>query len=126
MASRAEEALQLAEEITDLRRLLRIKEAEFFRLVGDKAIEINSESAATKRGDASIADRIRGVLRADPSRAFSVDDICRALPDVDVRTIRGTVARLSKGDAHIKRFARGKYRYRLADPRMVISHGNDS
>jgi hypothetical protein len=115
----AEDALRIAERITALRTELAALEGEFYRLFGGskpamsgaKSIGHQANGGAHAGTDGSIAVRFKAMLKAEPSKTFSLPDVFARIPDKDAKSIRGTVGRLARERDGVKRTGRGKYRY---------------
>ena len=59
--------------------------------------------------DASVANRIITFLAAQEGRSVRIDDLSKGLAPVNMKTLRGTLARLAK-EGKIGKHGRGKYR----------------
>lgn len=119
-SSTTEEVLRLADEILRARAHLEALEGRFERLVGgrngQRARSVAAASAASVPGDeVSRTAKIRAYLVAHPNKAVSVSDLHKAMPDVDAKLIRASLARWARTDKRsVRRRGRGKYVYRPA------------
>ena len=59
--------------------------------------------------DASVANRIIAFLAAQEGRSVRVDDLSKGIAPVNMKTLRGTLARLAK-EGKIGKHGRGRYR----------------
>lgn len=120
----AEKALQLAEEITQLRAALRDREEKFFALFGSPvassaAVSVDTNGLIQTNVDTgSAAERLRAFFRERPGKATVVAEIRQALPDIEPKLIRSTVHRLAstKGMPGLRSIGRGRYKYRPEQP----------
>lgn len=118
MGRRQEEALRLAERVTDLRAQLKAAEAAFYALVPDEepAPLVRTQPAPTDENrtvtGGSVADRLRALFQAKPGHTHSLADLLRALPGADPKTVRSTLGRLVKHTKEVEKVSRGKYRLR--------------
>lgn len=122
MGRRQEEALRLAETVTELRAKLKAAEAAFYALVPDEEPEtpprpqsVPASEGRTTAGT-SVADRLRTLFHARSGHVYSLADLLKALPDAESKTVRSTLGRLVKNTKEVEKVSRAKYRLRGAVP----------
>ena len=123
---RANEALRIAERIAVLRSEIATLEAEFRRIIDapvaamraratreepEPREEDSSGNGAAGMTAGSIAERSAAILRAEPKRTFTISEIRALLPDVDDKSLRGTLGRLARDKNGMRRIGRGRYKF---------------
>ncbi len=130
--SRADEALRLAERIAVKRAEITAMEAEFRRMIGEAGPEAITPTSSIRRGipvsalhederptngthppssQGTIAERFLAVLASEPKRTFTMAEVITTMPDVDEKSLRGTMGRLARDRKGVKRVGRGRYRH---------------
>lgn len=123
--SRATDALRLAERIAATRAELAELERAFFNLLGEtragepagaaRAVGVATGPVLAKATAGSppgtIAEQIVALVGSQPSRTFAISEILEALPELDPKSVRGTLGRLSRAKDGIRRLGRGRYRH---------------
>lgn len=105
-----QEALQLAERITQLRAELKTCEERFYAMFpGDAARPGAPDMPAVTGANPPVAVRIRQLMREFPGRDFRAADFRRLMPGTNIKLIRSTLFRLKKEAGFST--AGGAYRY---------------
>lgn len=75
----------------------------------DEALQDSSDQSHTPPAERSCSQMIREIVRSAPSRAWSLRDICDAIPDARRQTVSVTVQRMVQ-NGEMVRVSRGVYR----------------
>ena len=72
-----------------------------------------SKRVAPKRSrrQVSIADQLKSMFRSDPSATLTVRAILDTMKDVDPRSVRGILGKLSREKDGVRRASRGMYKF---------------